>query len=80
MQLGDGQVEFEGRGYDDVVNAGFVQGDTSHVAVQVVYDELALLDEYEGVDITRVTRELKPENPLSLNLMRITVDGEPTSQ
>jgi flagellar motor protein MotB len=80
MQLGDGQVEFEGRGYvhaDDVVNAGFVQGDTSHVAVQVVYDELALLDEYEGVDITRVTRELKPENPLSLNLMRITVDGEP---
>jgi hypothetical protein len=54
-----------------------VQGDTSHVAVQVVYDELAILDDYEGVDITRVTRELKPENPLGLNLMRITVDGEP---
>ena len=72
--------EFEGRGYvhaDDVVNAGFVQGETSHVAVQVVYDELAILDDYEGVDITRVTRELKPENPLGLNLMRITVDGEP---
>ena len=74
------QVEFEGRGYvhsDDVVNAGFVQGETSHVAVQVVYDELAVLDDYEGVDVTRMTRELSPENPLGLNLMRITVDGKP---
>ena len=43
---------------DDVVNAGFIQGETSHVAVQVVYDELAILDDYEGVDITRLTREL----------------------
>ena len=80
MDLEAHELEFEGRGYvhaDDVVNAGFVQGDTSHVAVQVVYDELAILDDYEGVDITRVTRELKPENPLGLNLMRITVDGEP---
>ena len=80
MDLEEDEREFEGRGYvhaDDVVNAGFVQGDTSHVAVQVVYDELAILDDYEGVDITRVTRELKPENPLGLNLMRITVDGEP---
>ena len=40
---------------DDVVNAGFIQGETSHVAVQVVYDELAILDDYEGVDITRLT-------------------------
>lgn len=80
MQLDAGQVEFEGRGFvhsDDVVNAGFIQGETSHVAVQVVYDELAVLDDYEGVDITRMTRELSPENPLGLNLMRITVDGEP---
>jgi len=80
MQLAPGQAEFEGRGYvqsSDVVNAGFIQGETSHVAVQVVYDELAILDDYEGVDITRLTRELKPENPLGLNLMRITVDGEP---
>jgi flagellar motor protein MotB len=80
MQLGPDQSEFEGRGYvhsDDVVNAGFIQGETSHVAVQVVYDELAILDDYEGVDITRMTRELEPENPLGLNLMRITVDGEP---
>ncbi len=74
------QVEFEGRGYvhsDDVVNAGFIQGETSHVAVQIVYNELAVLDDYEGVDITRMTRELRPENPLGLNLMRITVDGKP---
>ena len=80
VQLVGAEAEFEGRGYvhsSDVVNAGFVQGDTSHVAVQVVYDELAVLDDYEGVDITRITRELSPENPLGLNLMRITVDGEP---
>jgi flagellar motor protein MotB len=80
MQLKPEQAEFEGRGFvhsDDVVNAGFIQGDTSHVAVQVVYDELAILDDYEGVDITRLTRELEPQNPLGLNLMRITVDGEP---
>ncbi len=80
MLLDTSQVEFEGRGYvhsDDVVNAGFIQGETSHVAVQVVYDELAVLDDYEGVDVTRMTRELSPENPLGLNLMRITVDGEP---
>src|SRR5690606_8401189 len=62
---------------DDPVNAGFIQGDTSYVAVQVVYDDLAVLDDYEGVDITRLTRELSPQHPLSLNLMRITVDGEP---
>ena len=80
MQLKDSKTEFEGRGYvhsADVVNAGFIQGETSHVAVQVVYDELAILDDYEGVDITRITRELKPVNPLGLNLMRITVDGKP---
>ena len=80
MNLEPGQVEFEGRGFvysDDVVNAGFIQGDTSHVAVQVVYDDLAILDDYEGVDVTRLTRELRPENPLGLNLMRITVNGEP---
>ncbi|NIV17904.1 MAG: OmpA family protein [Woeseiaceae bacterium] len=80
MQLGEDRAEFEGLGYvhsSDVVNAGFIQGETSHVAVQAVYDELAILDDYEGVDIKRITRELSPENPLALNLMRITVDGEP---
>ncbi|MEO1245243.1 MAG: OmpA family protein [Pseudomonadota bacterium] len=80
LVLEPSEAEFEGRGYvhsSDVVNTGFIQGDTSHVAVQVVYDELAILDDYEGVDITRITRELKPEDPLGLNLMRITVDGVP---
>ncbi len=80
LDLDASQVEFEGRGYvhsPDVVNTGFVQGDSSHVQAQVIYDELAILDDYEGVDITRITRELKPENPLGLNLMRITVDGVP---
>ncbi|HEY3176906.1 MAG TPA: OmpA family protein [Candidatus Polarisedimenticolia bacterium] len=72
--------EHEGRGYvqsDDVVNAGFIQGDTSFVRVQVVYDEPAPLDDYEGVDITRITRELHPKSPYELNVMRITVDGKP---
>lgn len=80
LKLAESKREFEGRGYlhsEDVVNAGFIQGDTSYVKVQVVYDELAVLDDLEGVDITRVTRELSPRNPLGLNLMRITVDGEP---
>jgi flagellar motor protein MotB len=80
MQLAPEQAEFEGRGYvhsDDVVNAGFVQGETSHVVVQLVYDEVAELDDYDGVQITPLTRELAPENAFALNLMRITVDGEP---
>ncbi len=80
MQLAPSQVEFEGRGYvhsDDVVNAGFIQGETSHVVVQIVYDEIAELDDYEGVEITPLTRELTPKNAFALNLMRITVDGEP---
>ncbi len=80
MHIEPSQAEFEGRGYvhsADVVNAGFTESDNSYVAVQVVYDELAILDDYEGVDITRLTRELTPQNPLGLNLMRITVDGKP---
>lgn len=80
MELDEARLEYEGRGFvhsDDPVNAGFIQGDTSHVTVQVVYDDLALLDDYDGVDITRLTREINPEHPLGLNLMRITVDGEP---
>jgi flagellar motor protein MotB len=80
LGLGAAQVEHEGRGYvhsDDVVNSGFVQSDASEVVVQVVYDELAVLDHYEGVDAIPLTRELRPKNPLGLNLMRITVDGQP---
>jgi flagellar motor protein MotB len=78
--LSDAPAEHEGHGYvqsDDVVNAGFIQGDTSFVRVQVVYDEPAPLDDYEGVDVTRITRELRPQSPFELNVMRITVDGEP---
>jgi flagellar motor protein MotB len=80
MQLTSAQTEHEGRGYvqsDDVVNQGFTQGGTSYVVVQVVYDEFAALDDYEGVDITRMTRELTPRSPFGLNLMHITVDGKP---
>jgi hypothetical protein len=47
------------------------------VRVQVVYDEPAPLDDLEGVDVTRITRELTPKSPYELNLMRITVDGKP---
>jgi flagellar motor protein MotB len=74
------QVEHEGRGYvqsNDVVNSGFVESETSDVAVEVVYDELAVLDDQEGIDALPLTRELSPKNPLGLNLMRITVDGKP---
>jgi flagellar motor protein MotB len=78
--LSDARAEHEGRGYvqsDDVVNAGFIQGEQSFVRVQVVYDEPAPLDDYDGVDIKRITRELRPKSPYELNVMRITVDGEP---
>ena len=66
MGLDGKQAEFEGRGYvqsADVVNAGFIESDTSRVEVQVVYDELVALDDYEGVDITRMTREVSPPIP-----------------
>lgn len=78
--LAAAKAEHEGRGYvqsDDVVNAGFLQGQESFVRVQVVYDEPVLADDLEGVDITRITRELTPKSPYELNLMRITVDGKP---
>lgn len=80
MGLNNAQAEFEGRGYvqsDDVVNAGFVTSDVSRVEVEVVYDELALLDDNDGLDITRLTRQVVPKDPLALNTMRITVDGKP---
>ncbi len=80
MGLTDGQAEFDGRGYvqtDDVVNAGFIESDTSRVVVQVVYDEPLVRDDYEGVEVTPLTREVHPADPFALNLMRITVDGKP---
>jgi len=80
LPLTDKQVEVEGRGYvqtDEVLSRSFAEQNESRVVVQVVYDELAMLDENEGMDITRITREIEPKNPYALNLMRITVDGEP---
>jgi len=80
MQLSDKQVAFEGHGYvqsHDVVNTGFVELDRSKVEVQVVYDELAVLDEMEGVSIKRMTRDVQTRNAFALNLMRISVDGQP---
>jgi len=80
MGLTEAQTEFDGRGYvqsDDVVNGGFIESDTSRVKVQVVYDELILRDDYDGVEVTPLTREVSTNDPLALNLMRITVDGKP---
>ncbi|MEK9951599.1 MAG: hypothetical protein VW687_05490, partial [Curvibacter sp.] len=80
MGLSAAQVEFEGRGYvqsADVVNTGFTEAEVSRVEAQVVYDELAALDGQEGLDITRLTRDVELLNPYALNLMRITVDGRP---
>src|SRR5262249_867323 len=79
--LSSARSEHEGRGYvqsDDVVNDGFVQGEESFVRVQVVYDEPLPLDDFEGVDITRLTKELHPKSPYELNVMHITLDGKPT--
>ncbi len=81
MSLQDSQVEHEGRGYvhsPDVVNAGFTTDENSYVSVQVVYDEPMPSDALDGIDATRLTRELQPKDPFGLNLMRISVDGQPT--
>jgi flagellar motor protein MotB len=80
MGLTDKQVEFEGHGFvhsEDVVNTGFIQFDGSRVEVKVLYDELALLDDHDNLNINRIDREAVAQNPYALNLMRITVDGEP---
>jgi len=80
MGLTDKQVEYEGHGFvhsEDVVSTGFIQFDGSRVEVKVLYDELALLDDQENLEIERINREAVAQNPYALNLMRITVDGEP---
>ncbi|MEZ4334496.1 MAG: OmpA family protein [Myxococcota bacterium] len=80
MGLTAEQAEHEGHGFvhaDDVVNGGFIADQTDSVRVQVVYDEDAIVDDYDGVEVTPIVRELVPRDPLALNLMRITVDGEP---
>jgi flagellar motor protein MotB len=78
--LSGARSEHEGRGYvqsDDLAGVGFIQGEKSFVRVRVVYDEPLPLDNYEGVDITRLTREFRPKSPFELNVMHITVDGKP---
>ena len=78
--LTDEQVEFEGKGFvhsDDVVNAGFLEFDESRVEARIVYDDLAILDDEDGVEIDRIVREVPLRNPYSLNMMRISVDGTP---
>lgn len=80
MQLGGQQAEHEGRGFvqsADVPNEGFIQGAESYIEVQVVYDEPVVRDDLEGVDITRLNRELAPGNAFGLNPMHIAVNGEP---
>ncbi|HEY5780357.1 MAG TPA: hypothetical protein VIT66_00615, partial [Lysobacter sp.] len=80
MQLSPEQVEHEGHGFvqsADLPNEGFTQGAESYIEVQVVYDEPAVRDDYEGVDITRLNRELAPANAFGLNPMHISVDGKP---
>jgi flagellar motor protein MotB/long-subunit fatty acid transport protein len=79
MGLAGKQAEFEGRGYvqsADVVTTGFTESAVSRVEVQIVYDELVALNDYEGVDIVRMTREVNTTNPFALNYMRISVDGK----
>lgn len=74
------QLEFEGKGFvhsDDVVNAGFLEFDQSRVEARIVYDDLAILDDEDGVMIERIVREVPLRNPYSLNMMRISVDGTP---
>ncbi len=80
MALSDKQVEFEGHGFvhsDDVASTGFIQFDSSRVEIRILYDELALLDEQDNLEIERIERQGEKHNPYALNLMRITVDGEP---
>ncbi len=80
LGLDDKQVEYEGMGYvqsKDVASTGFIQSDSSRVEVAILYDQLAVLEDNEGLNIERIDREAKTHNPYALNLMRITVDGEP---
>ncbi|WP_140635107.1 OmpA family protein [Methylibium rhizosphaerae] len=80
LGLAAGQAEFEGHGYvqtTDVINNGFTESEVSRVQAQVVYDDQAEVDNLEGLDVTRFTRDVAVANPFALNLMRITVDGKP---
>ncbi|HEX4825896.1 MAG TPA: OmpA family protein [Candidatus Polarisedimenticolaceae bacterium] len=77
--LASASAEHEGRGdvqSDDVVNAGFTDGERSFVRVQVVYDEPVPLDD-DAINVTKMNHEIDPKSPYDLNVMRITVDGKP---
>ena len=57
LGLADDQVEYEGLGYvvsKDVANTGFIQYDDSRVEVAILYDQLAALEEDEGLEIERI--------------------------
>ncbi len=72
--------EFEGRGYvqsEDVVTSGFTRSGESRVKVEIVYDEPVPVNDYEGVEIVRLSQEMNTANPFALNYMRISVDGKP---
>ena len=78
--LTDEQIEYDGRGFvhsEDVISTGFIQLEGSRVEVKVLYDELALLEDQENLLVEKIERESETQNPYALNLMRITVDGEP---
>jgi len=80
MGPGGNPAEFEGRGYvqsADPVTTGFTESAVSRVEGQIVYDELVPRNDYDGVDIVHMTREVNTANPFALNLMRISVDGKP---
>lgn len=80
LGLADTQVEHEGRGFvqsTDVVNQGFSNTGASYVLIEAIYDDLATLDDEEGLEVTRFKREVRLKDPYVLNQMRITVDGDP---
>ena len=80
LRLGTEQAEHEGHGYvqsDDVIANGFGEAAVSRVQAQVVYDELAAAVDQDGLVVTPFTRDVTLANPYALNLMRITVDGQP---
>jgi len=49
---------------DDVVNAGFIQGQESFVRVAGRVRRAVTLDNYEGVDITRLNQGGSSEEPV----------------
>ena len=75
------QVEHEGRGYvhsDDVVNSGFVEGEHLRRAGRGRLRRASPCSTTTRASTSpRSPARSRPKSPLGLNLMRITVDGEP---